>query len=234
MYLYIYIYINILIDNALSLYGFALLEMLLESGSLPKLEALHIAVCNGKEEGMKHICGALKEHPLYSLKELNVAGNDIRDGGMRILKETLLSNTYQQQMEYLDVSVNNYTANGMNHLLYIITKCDNLKTVRAYGNESTETGLREFPQLVSQKITHSAIENLYFHWITMGNNGCMSICRSIDTGFFSNIKILDLADNYLDDSGITYLAEPIQQKNLYRLQTLDLSRIFYIFCYINR
>lgn len=81
----------------------------------------------------------------------------------------------------------------MSHLLHIISSCENLKTIRAYGNESTDTGLKEFPQIVADKNISSNLENLDFHWVTTGNNGFQFMCKSFDSGFFTNIKILDLS-----------------------------------------
>lgn len=45
----------------------------------------------------------MKNHPLINLKDFNIAGNNIGDIGLKVVRETLTSENYNK-LEILDVS----------------------------------------------------------------------------------------------------------------------------------
>lgn len=100
-------YFIIYLDNALSLYGCAIIGNVISSESIPLLESLHMSVCNVCEDGIKQILTAMKNHPLINLKDFNIAGNNIGDIGLKVVRETLTSENYNK-LEILDVSCINF------------------------------------------------------------------------------------------------------------------------------
>ncbi|XP_036024149.1 ribonuclease inhibitor isoform X2 [Onychomys torridus] len=183
-----------------------------------RLRTLWLWECDITAEGCKDLCRVLRAK--QSLKELSLAGNELRDEGAQLLCESLLEPGCQ--LESLWVKTCSLTAACCSHFCSVLTKNRSLLELQMSSNPLGDLGVLELCKALGQPDT--VLRVLWLGDCDVTDSGCGSLASVLLTN--RSLQELDLSNNCMGDSGVLQLMESLKQPSC-ALQQLVLYDIYW-------
>ncbi|XP_051763715.1 NACHT, LRR and PYD domains-containing protein 12-like isoform X4 [Ctenopharyngodon idella] len=191
--------------------------MLLSDGLMDphcKLENLMLSRCNITAEGCAALASALRSNS--HLRELNLSGNIIGDGGLTLLSDGLKDP--HCKLEKLWLFDCNITAEGCAALASALRSNSHLRELNLSGNIIGDGGLT----LLSDglKDPHCKLEKLRLWGCNITAEGCAVLASALRSN--SHLRELDLTDNKIGGGGLTLLSDGLKDPHC-KLEKLRLE-----------
>ncbi|XP_034355471.1 ribonuclease inhibitor isoform X1 [Arvicanthis niloticus] len=183
-----------------------------------RLRTLWLWECDVTAEGCKDLCRVLRTK--QSLKELSLAGNELKDEGARLLCESLLEPSCQ--LESLWVKTCSLTAASCPYFCSVLTKNRSLLELQMSSNPLGDLGVLELCKALGQPDT--VLRVLWLGDCDVTDSGCSSLATVLLAN--RSLRELDLSNNCMGDSGVLQLLESLKQPSC-ALQQLVLYDIYW-------
>ncbi|XP_051764038.1 NACHT, LRR and PYD domains-containing protein 12-like isoform X42 [Ctenopharyngodon idella] len=179
-----------------------------------KLEKLWLFDCNITAEGCAALASALRSNS--HLRELNLSGNIIGDGGLTLLSDGLKDP--HCKLEKLRLEDCNITAEGCAALASALRSNSHLRELDLTDNIIGGGGLT----LLSDglKDPHCKLEKLRLEDCNITAEGCAALASALRSN--SHLRELDLTDNIIGGGGLTLLSDGLKDPHC-KLEKLRLS-----------
>ncbi|XP_051763816.1 NACHT, LRR and PYD domains-containing protein 12-like isoform X18 [Ctenopharyngodon idella] len=179
-----------------------------------KLEKLWLFDCNITAEGCAALASALRSNS--HLRELNLSGNIIGDGGLTLLSDGLKDP--HCKLEKLWLFDCNITAEGCAALASALRSNSHLRELNLSGNIIGDGGLT----LLSDglKDPHCKLEKLRLWGCNITAEGCAVLASALRSN--SHLRELDLTDNKIGGGGLTLLSDGLKDPHC-KLEKLRLE-----------
>ncbi|XP_076842236.1 uncharacterized protein LOC143486732 [Brachyhypopomus gauderio] len=182
------------------------------------LGKLDLSDCNIREEGCAALCLALKKNPAH-LRELNLNYNTPGDSGVKQLSDLL--EEPDCKLEKLDLSKCSITEKGCADLCSALKKNpSHLKELDLYHNELGDSGVKQLSALLED--SHCTLEILHLSNCSIRKEGCAALCSALKKNPSSHLRVLNLHNNKLGDTGVKQLSALLEDPHC-TLEKLDLS-----------
>nr|XP_048314143.1 ribonuclease inhibitor isoform X2 [Myodes glareolus] len=183
-----------------------------------RLKTLWLWECDITAEGCKDLCRVLRAK--QSLKELSLAGNELRDEGAQLLCESLLEPGCQ--LESLWIKTCSLTAACCSHICSVLTKNRSLLELQMSSNPLGDPGVLELCKALGQPDT--VLRVLWLGDCDVTDNACSSLAAVLLAN--RSLQELDLSNNCMGDLGVLQLMESLKQPSC-TLQQLVLYDIYW-------
>ncbi|CAO2583846.1 Ribonuclease inhibitor [Lemmus lemmus] len=183
-----------------------------------RLKTLWLWECDITAEGCKDLCRVLRTK--QSLKELSLAGNELRDEGAQLLCESLLEPGCQ--LESLWIKTCSLTAACCSHICSVLTKNRSLLELQMSSNPLGDSGVLELCKALGQPDT--VLRVLWLGDCDVTDNACSSLAAVLLAN--RSLQELDLSNNCMGDLGVLQLMESLKQPSC-TLQQLVLYDIYW-------
>ncbi|XP_051764057.1 NACHT, LRR and PYD domains-containing protein 12-like isoform X44 [Ctenopharyngodon idella] len=179
-----------------------------------KLETLKLFDCNITAEGCAALASALRSNS--HLRELNLSGNIIGDGGLTLLSDGLKDP--HCKLEKLRLEDCNITAEGCAALASALRSNSHLRELDLTDNIIGGGGLT----LLSDglKDPHCKLEKLRLEDCNITAEGCAALASALRSN--SHLRELDLTDNIIGGGGLTLLSDGLKDPHC-KLEKLRLE-----------
>ncbi|XP_051764047.1 NACHT, LRR and PYD domains-containing protein 12-like isoform X43 [Ctenopharyngodon idella] len=179
-----------------------------------KLEKLRLFDCNITAEGCAALASALRSNS--HLRELNLSGNIIGDGGLTLLSDGLKDP--HCKLEKLRLEDCNITAEGCAALASALRSNSHLRELDLTDNIIGGGGLT----LLSDglKDPHCKLEKLRLEDCNITAEGCAALASALRSN--SHLRELDLTDNIIGGGGLTLLSDGLKDPHC-KLEKLRLE-----------
>ncbi|XP_051763931.1 NACHT, LRR and PYD domains-containing protein 12-like isoform X30 [Ctenopharyngodon idella] len=179
-----------------------------------KLEKLRLFDCNITAEGCAALASALRSNS--HLRELNLSGNIIGDGGLTLLSDGLKDP--HCKLEKLRLWGCNITAEGCAVLASALRSNSHLRELDLTDNKIGGGGLT----LLSDglKDPHCKLEKLRLEDCNITAEGCAALASALRSN--SHLRELDLTDNIIGGGGLTLLSDGLKDPHC-KLEKLRLE-----------
>ncbi|XP_051763893.1 NACHT, LRR and PYD domains-containing protein 12-like isoform X27 [Ctenopharyngodon idella] len=179
-----------------------------------KLEKLWLSQCNITDEGCAALASALRSNS--HLRELNLSGNIIGDGGLTLLSDGLKDP--HCKLEKLRLEDCNITAEGCAALASALRSNSHLRELDLTDNIIGGGGLT----LLSDglKDPHCKLEKLRLEDCNITAEGCAALASALRSN--SHLRELDLTDNIIGGGGLTLLSDGLKDPHC-KLEKLRLE-----------
>ncbi|XP_051763850.1 NACHT, LRR and PYD domains-containing protein 12-like isoform X22 [Ctenopharyngodon idella] len=179
-----------------------------------KLEKLWLFDCNITAEGCAALASALRSNS--HLRELNLSGNIIGDGGLTLLSDGLKDP--HCKLEKLRLWGCNITAEGCAVLASALRSNSHLRELDLTDNKIGGGGLT----LLSDglKDPHCKLEKLRLEDCNITAEGCAALASALRSN--SHLRELDLTDNIIGGGGLTLLSDGLKDPHC-KLEKLRLE-----------
>ncbi|XP_051763942.1 NACHT, LRR and PYD domains-containing protein 12-like isoform X31 [Ctenopharyngodon idella] len=179
-----------------------------------KLEKLWLFDCNITAEGCAALASALRSNS--HLRELNLSGNIIGDGGLTLLSDGLKDP--HCKLEKLRLEDCNITAEGCAALASALRSNSHLRELDLTDNIIGGGGLT----LLSDglKDPHCKLEKLRLEDCNITAEGCAALASALRSN--SHLRELDLTDNIIGGGGLTLLSDGLKDPHC-KLEKLRLE-----------
>ncbi|XP_051763856.1 NACHT, LRR and PYD domains-containing protein 12-like isoform X23 [Ctenopharyngodon idella] len=179
-----------------------------------KLEKLWLSQCNITDEGCAALASALRSNS--HLRELNLSGNIIGDGGLTLLSDGLKDP--HCKLEKLRLWGCNITAEGCAVLASALRSNSHLRELDLTDNKIGGGGLT----LLSDglKDPHCKLEKLRLEDCNITAEGCAALASALRSN--SHLRELDLTDNIIGGGGLTLLSDGLKDPHC-KLEKLRLE-----------
>ncbi|XP_051763882.1 NACHT, LRR and PYD domains-containing protein 12-like isoform X26 [Ctenopharyngodon idella] len=179
-----------------------------------KLETLKLFDCNITAEGCAALASALRSNS--HLRELNLSGNIIGDGGLTLLSDGLKDP--HCKLEKLRLWGCNITAEGCAVLASALRSNSHLRELDLTDNKIGGGGLT----LLSDglKDPHCKLEKLRLEDCNITAEGCAALASALRSN--SHLRELDLTDNIIGGGGLTLLSDGLKDPHC-KLEKLRLE-----------
>lgn len=165
------------------------------------------------EEGAQNLAKLLKAKQLV---ELDVYNNDFGDAGMYQIAGSLKDN---KSLTSLDLGGNNVGADGMKALASAIKNCDTLRVLELSYNPMGPEGAKAIAEVSKYDLQ---LETLKVGWCKIGSgDGAKAIGDLIM--FNTTISSLDLRGNNLGDEGAISIARSMKEHDNQHFAELDMG-----------
>jgi ribonuclease inhibitor len=183
-----------------------------------RLRTLWLWDCDVTAEGCKDLCRVLRAK--QSLKELSLAGNELKDEGAQLLCESLLEPGCQ--LESLWVKTCSLTAASCPHFCSVLTKNRSLFELQMSSNPLGDSGVVELCKALGYPDT--VLRVLWLGDCDVTDSGCSSLATVLLAN--RSLRELDLSNNCMGDTGVLQLLESLKQPSC-ALQQLVLYDIYW-------
>ncbi|XP_047547498.1 ribonuclease inhibitor isoform X2 [Lutra lutra] len=189
-------------DNKLGDQGVATLcSSLLRSSC--QIRVLWLWDCDITATGCRDLCRVVRAK--QSLKEMSLAGNVLGDEGARLLCESLLEPGCRLQS--LWVKSCGFTAACCVSFGAMLAQNKHLTELQLSNNQLGDAGVRELCQGLRQP--GAALRELCLGDCDVANDGCASLASLLLVN--RSLRELDLSNNCMNDQGIRWLMESVEQ-----------------------
>ena len=178
---------------------------------------LSLAFNNVTDQGVSHLCDALKDEHC-KLTQLDLAVNSITDQGVSHLCDALKDE--HCKLTQLNLAENSITDQGVSHL------CDALKDEHCKltqldlpGNSITEQGVSHLCDALKDE--HCKLTQLNLDGNSITEQGVSHLCDALKDEH-CKLTQLDLAVNSITDQGVSHLCDALKDEHC-KLTQLDLS-----------
>ena len=161
----------------------------LSKGVLKNLKSLNLALNQITEEGVEYLSNAVFSE---TLRELDIEGNLIKDGGLQCLALGAIKN-----LTMLKVGVNQLTSDAGS--IIVKGRYRNMKILGLQRNELLVEGIYH---LMQARFVNELVE-LDLTYNNIGDEGC----EFIASAGMNELKILILKDNNITDKGVEYISK---------------------------
>ncbi|XP_032747381.1 ribonuclease inhibitor isoform X1 [Rattus rattus] len=183
-----------------------------------RLRTLWLWECDVTAEGCKDLCRVLRAK--QSLKELSLAGNELKDEGAQLLCESLLEPGCQ--LESLWVKTCSLTAASCPHFCSVLTKNRSLFELQMSSNPLGDSGVVELCKALGHP--DIVLRVLWLGDCDVTDSGCSSLATVLLAN--RSLRELDLSNNCMGDTGVLQLLESLKQPSC-ALQQLVLYDIYW-------
>ncbi|XDV53588.1 hypothetical protein PO909_022058 [Leuciscus waleckii] len=161
-----------------------------------KLEKLGLRSCNISDEACADLSSALRSN--LSLRELGLSENKITDSGMKQLSDLLKHP--QCKLEKLEIKSCYISNRGCADLSSALrSNPSHLRELDLSGNVITDLGIKQLSDLLEDP--RCKLEKLGLRSCNISDGGCADLSSTLR----SNLRELDLSENYFRDSGVKQL-----------------------------
>ncbi|XP_058616567.1 protein NLRC5 isoform X2 [Onychostoma macrolepis] len=181
-----------------------------------KLNIIHLCKCSITEKQCLILTSALKSNSSH-LKELNLSGNKLGDGGVENLG-VLLSNS-QCKLEKLNLCGCSITENQCAIMMSaLFSNFSHLRELDLSDNKIKNTGVKILCDVL--KDSHCKLERLRLSQCEITDEGCSDVTSALKSNP-SHLRELNLSENTLGDSGVKNLSDLLMNPQC-KLKNLDL------------
>ncbi|XP_029109064.1 NACHT, LRR and PYD domains-containing protein 3-like isoform X2 [Scleropages formosus] len=180
-----------------------------------KLEILRLNRCSLTERCCKSLASILSSDS--NLRELDLNHNDLQDSGVKILSAGL--GNQQCKLEILRLNRCSLTERCFEVLASILNSDSNLRELDLSDNDLRDSGVELLSAGLGNK--RCKLDTLRLNRCSL-TEGCYGVLTSVLSSD-SNLRVLDLSDSDLRDSGVELLSNGLGNKQC-KLDTLRLNR----------
>ncbi|KAL6483987.1 hypothetical protein MHYP_G00088600 [Metynnis hypsauchen] len=182
-----------------------------------KLEKLELEWCYITDKGCADLVEALKSNPSSHLKELNL---NINNPGKDILSGLLMEkNCKLEKLQLADCRIKEEDCATL--IKALKSNPSQLRELNLSYNKPGKTGVEELCDLL--KNPNCKLEKLQMEWCGITYEGCAELFKALNSNCSSQLKELNLNNNYLGDFGKEELFKLLKNKDctLEKLQLAD-------------
>ncbi|XP_049329013.1 uncharacterized protein LOC125789955 [Astyanax mexicanus] len=181
-----------------------------------KLEILRLSACKLSKDSCEDLQSVLQSQN-SSLKELDLTNNNLEDSGMKKLSAGLKSS--HCKLEILRLATCKLSKQSIETLQLVLQSENNsLKVLDLSNNDLQDSIEKVFAGL---KSSHCKLETFRLALCNLGEQSCESL-GSVFNLETSSLKVLDLSNNDLQDSGVEKLCSELKSSHC-KLEILRLS-----------
>ncbi|KAL7404193.1 hypothetical protein ABVT39_011234 [Epinephelus coioides] len=181
-----------------------------------RLKTLRLALCEFTEKGCAALGSSLKSNPAH-LRVLDLAGNDLRDGGVTNLCEFLAEP--RCGLETLSLNYCRLSAERCRSLTSALSSSSDLKELDLSWNQLMDQGAELLSDWLRKP--QCRLKTLRLAGCEFTERGCAALGSSLKSNP-AHLRVLDLTGNDLRDSDVTKLCEFLAEPRC-GLETLRLA-----------
>ncbi|XP_036417140.1 ran GTPase-activating protein 2-like isoform X2 [Colossoma macropomum] len=183
-----------------------------------KLEKLELEWCYITDEGCAALIRALKSNP-SQLRELNLNINNPGQSGVKELSDLL--NDPPCKLEKLQLADCRIKKEDCASLIEALkSNHSQLRELNLSYNKPGESGVKELSELLNDP--RCKLEKLQLQWCGITFNGCAELFKALKSNCSSQLKELNLNNNYPGDFGMKELCKLLEDPHC-KLEKLQLA-----------
>ncbi|XP_062392836.1 NACHT, LRR and PYD domains-containing protein 3-like [Sardina pilchardus] len=190
-----------------------------------KLEELRLCNCNLSDKSCSYLASALKTSHSSNLRVLHLSNNKLLDSGVELLCSALCH--HNCKLEELQLCNCNLSDKSCSYLASALktSHSSNLRVLDLGFNKLLDSGV----ELLCSALCHHncKLEELQLWSCDLSDKSCSYLASALKTSHSSNLRVLNLSDNKLLDSGVELLCSALCHHNckleVLRLKWCDLS-----------
>ncbi|XP_062393171.1 NACHT, LRR and PYD domains-containing protein 3-like isoform X2 [Sardina pilchardus] len=177
--------------------------------------------CNLSDKSCSYLASALKTSHSSNLSVLHLSGNKLLDSGVELLCSALCH--HNCKLEELRLVSCNLSDKSCSYLASALktSHSSNLRVLHLSDNKLLDSGV----ELLCSALCHHncKLEELRLRSCDLSDKSCSYLASALKTSHSSNLRVLDLSDNKLLDSGVELLCSALCHHNC-KLEKLQLYK----------
>ncbi|XP_076138706.1 NACHT, LRR and PYD domains-containing protein 3-like isoform X2 [Alosa pseudoharengus] len=176
-----------------------------------KLEELELQGCDLTDKSCSYLASALKTSRSSNLRVLNLSSNKLLDSGVELLCSALCHQNCK--LEELRLDRCDLTDKSCSYLASALktSHSSNLRVLHLSNNKLLDSGV----ELLCSALCHQnyKLKKLQLRDCKLTDKSCSYLASALKTSRSSNLRVLDLSDNKLLDSGVKLLCSALWHQN---------------------
>ncbi|XP_062392724.1 NACHT, LRR and PYD domains-containing protein 3-like isoform X2 [Sardina pilchardus] len=185
-----------------------------------KLETLRLQGCDLSDKSCSYLASALKTSHSSNLRVLDLSNNKLLDSGVELLCSVLCH--HNCKLEELELNSCDLSDKSCSYLASALktSHSSNLRVLHLSHNKLLDSGV----ELLCSALCHHncKLEELRLDKCDLSDKSCSYLASALKTSHSSNLRVLDLSDNKLLDSGVELLCSALCHHNC-KLEELQLQ-----------
>ncbi|XP_062393268.1 NACHT, LRR and PYD domains-containing protein 12-like [Sardina pilchardus] len=185
-----------------------------------KLETLLLVDCNLSDKSCSYLASALKTSHSSNLRVLHLNSNKLLDSGVELLCSALCH--HNCKLEELRLRECNLSDKSCSYLASALktSHSSNMRVLDLSNNKLLDSGV----ELLCSALCHHncKLEKLQLDNCNLSDKSCSYLASALKTSHSSNLRVLNLSNNKLLDSGVELLCSALCHHNC-KLETLQLQ-----------
>ncbi|XP_062392911.1 NACHT, LRR and PYD domains-containing protein 12-like [Sardina pilchardus] len=174
-----------------------------------KLEELELDNCNLTNKSCSYLASALKTSHSSNLRVLNLSNNKLLDSGVELLCSALCHNCKLEELRLDNCNLTNKSCSYLASALKT-SHSSNLRVLNLSNNKLLDSGV----ELLCSALCHNCkLEELRLDNCNLTNKSCSYLASALKTSHSSNLRVLNLSDNKLLDSGVELVCSALCHHN---------------------